>query len=258
MKYFAVSMSVVLLLLSSGASARDYFEDRGYWYLFGERYTWRQFDGGDQITKDVGENVGIGALGDIQIAEDTALIGRLRGEGFGGKGNFDAATGPGTKASSTTTGYGLRAEGDLGWRFQPGEGKTEILPFAGLGYRWWKTKVKESSGIPGFEETWNSMYSKIGARGVYFLERNISIFGEAGVKVPVYTQASSSVSVGGSTSYKPGSRISGFLEAGVNYKGVRPSLYYEGSRFSESRSSGGVTYPETEGDILGVRVAFEF
>ncbi len=119
-------------------------------------------------------------------------------------------------------------------------------------------RTNDQTPIPGFNETWNSVYSKIGARAGYSLERNIFLFGEAGVKVPVYTRANSGISGSGSTSYKPGSAISGFLEVGVNFKGVRPSLYYEGSRFSESSASGGVAYPETEGDVFGVRIAFEF
>jgi len=252
----AAFLTIAFLLVASGASARDSFEDKTYWYLFGERYTWRQFDGGTQITKDVGETVGIGAFGDYQVAEDTALIGRLRGEVFGGQGNYDIATGSASKASSTSNRFGLRTEGDLGWRFLPSDGKVAILPFGGIGYRWWKRNLTGTQAFQTFDEGWHEVYTKAGARGQYKIERDVALFAEVGTTLPVFTRVS-----GGSSSskrsFKPGMKVSTFAEAGVDYRGLRPSIYYEGSRFSADES-GAIVFPRTEGDVFGMRVAFEF
>lgn len=256
MRRFTLAVSVGLLIIASGASARDYFEDKAYWYLFGERYTWRQFDGGTQITKDVGETVGIGAFGDYQVAEDTPMLGRLRGEVFGGRGNYDIATGTGSKTSSTSNRFGLRTEGDLGWRFLPSDGKVAILPFGGIGYRLWKRNVEGTQAFQAFDESWHDVYTKAGARGQYRIERDVALFAEAGTILPVFTRVSGGSS-GSKGSFKPGMKVSTFAEAGVDYKGLRPSIYYEGSRFSAD-DSGAIGFPRTEGDVFGLRVAFEF
>ncbi len=256
MRLRTLAVSAVLLLAATSVSARDSFEDKAYWYLFGERYTLRQFDGGTQTTKDVGEAVGIGAFGDYQVAEDTALIGRLRGEVFGGQGNYDIATGSASKTSSTSNRFGLRIEGDLGWRFLPSDGKVAILPFGGIGYRWWKRNVTGTQSFQAFDEGWHVVYTKAGARGQYGIDRDVALFADAGTILPVYTRVSGGSS-GSKGSFKPGMGVSTFAEAGVDYKGLRPSIYYEGNRFSADES-GVIGFPRTEGDVFGLRVAFEF
>ena len=256
MSRVAAFLSIAFLLVAPGASARDSFEDKTYWYLIGGHYAWRQFDDGTQIVKDVGETVGIGAFGEYQVADDTPLIGRLRGEVFGGRGNYDVGTGSASKTSSNSTHFGLRTEGDLGWRFLLSDGKVAILPFGGIGYRWWKRNVEGTPAFQAFDESWHDIYTKAGARAQYSFERDVALFAEAGTILPVITRVSGGSS-GSKGSFKPGMRVSTFAEAGVHYKGLRPSIYYEGSRFSADES-GAVGFPRTEGDVFGLRVAFEF
>ncbi|MCL5884474.1 MAG: hypothetical protein M1377_03885 [Deltaproteobacteria bacterium] len=255
MKYATRFLVVFALLLPYGASARDDFEDRGYWYPFVERFTWRGFDGGKQITKEAGEAAGIGATGEYLLAEDTSLILRLKGDASYGKGNFEEALAPSVKASSKSSRIAARGEMDLGRRFLLREGQVELIPFAGAGYRWSNKHVKAGTGVQGFHETWNSAYTRIGARSAYKFDRQVSALFEAGVKVPVYTSVNSSLS---GKSFRPGSQVSFYMEAGVSYEKVRPILYYEGFRYSASAPSGGVEFPRMEGDILGLKVAFEF
>ncbi|MFA6147996.1 MAG: hypothetical protein WC899_07300 [bacterium] len=254
MRRVALAISVGLLFVASASSARDYFEDRGYWYPFVERFTWRGFDGGNQVTKEAGEAAGIGAAGEYLLLEDTPFILRLNGDASYGKGDFDEAVAPAGKASSKSSRIAARGETDLGRRFLLRDGQVELIPYAGAGYRWWKEDVKVATNVQGFRDTWNSAYARVGARGTYKFDGRLSALIEAGVKVPVYTSVNSSLS---GKSFRPGSQASFYMEAGVSYDGIRPILYYEGFRYSAS-SSNGIEFPRTEGDILGLKVAFDF
>jgi len=255
MRRVALAISVGLLFIASGASARDYFEDRGYWYPFVERFTWRGFDDGNQVTKEAGEAAGIGAAGEYLLSEDTPLILRLKGDASYGKADFDEAVSLSAKASSKSSRIAARVETDLGRRFLVREGQVELTPYAGAGYRWSKMDVKGGTEVQGFHEAWNAAYARVGAQGAYKFDGRLSALFEVGVKVPVYTSVNSSLS---GKSFRPGSQASFYMEAGVSYEGVRPAIYYEGFRYSASTSSNGVEFPRTEGDILGLKVAFEF
>lgn len=254
MRRVTLAISIGLLFIASGASARGYFEDRGYWYPFVERFTWRGFDGGNQVTREAGKAAGIGAAGEYLFSEDTSLIFRLKGDASYGKGDFEESVAPSGKASSKSSRITARGETDFGWRFLLREGQVELIPYAGAGYRWSKMDVKTGPDVQGFNETWNSAYAKVGARGAYKFDRRLSALFEAGVKVPVYTSVNSSLS---GESFRPGSQASFYMEAGVSYDGIRPIIYYEGFRYSAS-SSNGIEFPRTEGDILGLKVAFDF
>jgi hypothetical protein len=57
---------------------------------------------------------------------------------------------------------------------------------------------------------------------------------------------------------KPGGRWSAFAELGAQYKWFRPSVFYEGFRYSDSPPSKGLFQPKSDSDIIGVNLGFAF
>ncbi len=242
-------------------------------------YTWDEYlPSGLRALKEEGPLVGAGGTARLNLY-DRKLMLKLKGELFGGVSYYDghtqaSAQNPAISFLPVKTDviyFGLRAESDLGWRIPLGDASIE--PFGGLGYRWWLRSLQSSTtvdtngnplAVAASTEYWMSFYSRLGARAALALSKNVTLFAEGGAKYPFYNENSTDIPGSGSITIKPGKEWSAFGEIGVTYKSFRPSIYYEGFRFSQSPAVA-IPYtnlfaiqPRSQSDIIGLNISWVF
>ncbi|UCD34738.1 MAG: hypothetical protein JSU90_10675 [Nitrospiraceae bacterium] len=272
MKKYAVFIVTVLLMFTGAlfparpASAVSEFD----LYVKAERFIWKEYDSGT-VVEESGPLFGIGASG--RWYNDLVVFG-FRGEVFGGRVDYDGqTTGTGTPlpVDSDTDYLGAEAEGTMGIRILLGSSSTMEL-YAGPAIRYWSREIQSTSTgtvrVAESKEKWLVIYAPVGIRGSHALNDHVSIFAGGGVNLPVYNENEADLSklYGVKVTVEPGKRISAFAEAGLRWKRLKASLYYEGMRFSESDPvsvdvSGGrltVFQPKSEADRYGLLVGLAF
>ncbi len=285
MKRLIGLLLLAVMLASVPTFARAIGLEEFYIYPFVEGFVWKEFAGGKQLLKETGPLFGLGAAASIDL-HNKALILKAKSDIFGGQVDYDGQTqsiviDPSTgleiptresRPVKTNVNYvGLRLEGDIGWRF--GAAETTLEPFAGLGYRWWQRDLQgstaiDTNGIPfpvgGSTEDWQSVYTKFGLRFDSTINPDTRLFAEAGGKYPFYTS-----NISNSATIEPKGELSAFAELGLRYKWFRPSLFYEGFRWSASDQVfiGFVPgtsrrlflfQPESESHIFGLNLGIAF
>jgi hypothetical protein len=231
-------------------------------------FAWEEFDStGPRILKEEGLLVGAGGTARLDLY-DNKLMMKLKGEIFGGDVHYNGQTQDGEPVKTDVIYFGTKVEDDLGWRFPINSGYFE--PFAGLGYRWWLRALQNSFTnnanhfpVDGSNEYWYSIYTRLGARAAWSFTKDLTIFAEGGGKYAFYNENRADLPDGGKVTIKPGSEWSAFGEIGLTYKRFRPTLYYEGFRFSRSHvvpigNNLGVLQPKSESDIIGINLNWVF
>ncbi|NOZ25966.1 MAG: autotransporter outer membrane beta-barrel domain-containing protein [Nitrospirae bacterium] len=255
---FLVVLSVMLLLGLHCNVVRAADSDI---YLKIESFTWTEYDDqGTRLLKESGPIYTIGSS--VRSDLSGALFLGVNAELFGGTVGYDGQTQAGVPVETDTDYTGFVAEGDLGWKVHL-RGKATLEPFAGLGYRWWRRDIKDTVSAIGYEETWWSLYARLGAQGEYAYTEKVTVFGKAGLKIPVITENEVDLSIIGLSTVKvePGNVTSVFAEAGVKWTRFEAGLFYEGMRFSKSDpvTVGGaqVWQPETKADMFGIKLGMD-
>jgi hypothetical protein len=234
-------------------------------YLSGQYFTWAEHSGGRRLLKESGALFSTGLL--LGVATDSSLTFRGRAELFGGDVGYNGETqAPDSVPVRTDVSYfGTREEFDLGYRMASGSLRLE--PFGGLGYRWWLRSLQNATSqtgqdVSGYDELWQSLYGRLGARGRYLTPAGLSIFAEGGGKYPFYTGNSVNFANSGTTTFRPGAQWSGFAETGLTYKRLKIAVSYEGFRFSRSPEKlVGTTHyfqPDSTSDLFGLSIGWTF
>jgi hypothetical protein len=241
-----------------------------YIYPSFQYFTWEEFHSGRRLLKETGPLFGAGAA---FLFEGPKLDGcnpltfKGKAELFGSVVDYDGETQPPNTLPVKTdiTYFGTKGEFDLGWRYTVGF--LFLEPFGGAGIRWWLRDIHDSTAtdtsgntvpVSGYQENWFSAYARVGLRGGYAVAKDFRIFAEAGAKYPFYTQNSVDFLGVGQVTVKPGGEWSAFAEVGARYKWFRPSVFYEGFRYSDSPAVSGLFQPQSESDIIGVNLGFAF
>ncbi len=240
-----------------------------------ESFTWREFDdAGGQLLKESGPRFGVGGAYAHEFPNHMTLKPRV--ELNGGSVDYDGQTNaiPPEAVSTTTNYFGFKFELDLGGKIRPSQDFV-LEPFGGIGIRSWARDIEDGntadgSPVSGYTENWTTFYGRLGVRGEQSLGENNKIFLEAGVKLPIYTENyidDDNVSYE-SITLEPGNKPSLFAEAGVKLQRFRISAFYDSMRFKKSSTvvvydpySGfyvGYYQPESEADMLGVRIGASF
>jgi hypothetical protein len=288
----AVQLLAVLLVLAASpvfAGQPDWVEE---WFLYPsfQYFTWEEFRDGASILKEKGLLVGVGGTVRLDLY-DRKLMLKAKGELFGGEVSYNGHTQqsflpppnpPNTpdptseRPVKTDVAYfGIKAESDLGWRFPIAQGSFE--PFVGLGYRWWLRNLEGSTAsdangnpllVGGYPEYWQSLYTRLGARAAWSFSGDLSLFAEAGGRYPLYNENLADFPGTGRVAIMPGRAWSAFAEIGASCKRFRPSIFYEGFRFSPSptvrafstieNAIVGVSQPKSDSDIFGVNLGWIF
>lgn len=280
---------------SAAPACAGHFGGVEEWSLYPsfQYFTWEEFrDTGTRILKEDGLLVGAGGTVRLDLYDKKLML-KTKAELFGGDVAYNGQTQqlpnlpsppnpPNTPdpqserpVKTDVIYFGVKAEADVGWRVPAGG--LAVEPFAGLGYRWWLRSLENSTsldanGVPftvgGYTEYWTSFYGRLGARLTYRAGRDFSMFAEGGGKYPFYNENVADYPGTGEISIKPGREWSGFAEIGATYKRFRPSLYYEGFRFSASPTVAafstienrviGLLQPRSASDIFGVNLSWVF
>jgi hypothetical protein len=247
----------VLLFLSNATIAASEYD----FYFLVESFTWEEFSGSSRLLEESGPLYGIGFTAkDDEIYEPLTL--KFKGEGFFGSVDYDGQTQGGTPVTTDTDYVGFKAEIDGGWKFPIGEAGSSFEPFAGLGGRWWKRDIQSTSSAIGLEEDWSSYYGRLGIRGENISPNQLIIFIEVAAILPFKNENEvdfSSIGIGQVT-VEPENETSLWAEAGIKFKKLRVSVFYEGLRFAESDKVGPflVFQPESKADIYGANIGYVF
>ncbi len=271
-------LTILMLFLASPAFAGQsgLVEEWSILFPSFQYFTWEEFKPtGPRILKEEGLLVGAGGTARLNLYDKKLML-KLKGELFGGdvhyNGHTQADPNPAISERPVKTSviyFGTKVESDVGWRSLAGP--VAIEPFAGLGYRWWLRALQETTALDtggnsfpvgAATEFWMSFYSRLGGRATWNIAKDFTLFAEGGGKYPFYNENRAD-SVGGRVTVKPGSEWSAFGEIGVTYKRFRPTLYYEGFRFSQSNvvpigNNTGVLQPKSESDIFGINLNWVF
>lgn len=261
--------SLALALISFGVmTARPMLADEKDIYVTVDSFTWKEFgDDGARLLRESGPLFGVGFAYGNETDDHFTLMPAI--ELFGGTVDYDGQTQTGTPVSTTVGYFGVNSKFDLGRRFRPSQ-SIFLEPFAGIGYRTWSRDIHTSTtstGTPvaGYREGWNVWNARLGLRGgKEFPEEATRVFGEAGMKLPLYNQNTAYMSNAGQSdvTLNPGKMVSYFAEAGVKINRFKGSLFYDGLRFSKSAmvQSGSFLYwqPKSAMDIYGIKLGYLF
>lgn len=251
MKKHALSFVALVALLLLSPALFAFSIEEAYVYPFVDYLNWEERDDGTVIADEDGARAGIGVAGDFNLFRKMLFL-RAKAELSGG--DVDRKS-PGIKEAITTY-FGMKTEADVGWKLPLQQ--FAIEPFAGIGYDWWHKRIKNSEGIdsaafvPGFAETWENYYVKVGVKSEWQMREDLKVFVEAGGKNPFYTRTETDVTGFGWTKLKPEGDWSAFAEIGVRYKWFRPSIFYEGLRYSASDPASAFFLEETAPDVFQI------
>nr|HOO91461.1 autotransporter domain-containing protein [Syntrophales bacterium] len=236
-------------------------------YVKIESFEWKEYStGGSQLMKESGPIYTLGASTKVNFANSLTCKGR--GELFFGNIDYDGQTWGGTPVETDTDYSGFRIETDVGKIFMISD-RSSLEPFVGFGWKSWLRDLQSTETAAGYavgyEETWSIVYARLGMRGDHVFSKQLKLFAEAGFNLPVYNE--NVVDLNGlSVTIEPGKEVSLFAEAGITWKNLKTSIFYEGVRFSKSDlefiESGGDTYgiyqPESEADMFGISIGIAF
>lgn len=241
-----------------------------YIYPSFQYFQWEEYNAGQRLLRETGPMFGVGAAVGLEgpsldIGDFLTL--KAKAELFGSVVDYDGQTQPPNPLPVNTdvVYFGTKGEVDLGWRFA--FGALFLEPFGGAGMRWWLRNLQDSTSrdengnnvrVSGYEEDWVSVYARVGLRSGFNVNRDLRVFAEAGAKYPFYTTNNADFPGKGPVTVKPGGEWSAFAEVGAQYKWFRPSVFYEGFRYSDSPPSNGLFQPKSDSDIIGVNLGFAF
>jgi hypothetical protein len=273
-------MTVLMLFLASPSFAGQsgLLEEWSILFPSFQYFAWEEFKStGPRILKEEGLLVGAGGGARLDLYDKKLML-KLKGELFGGNVHYNGHTQHDSQNTAQNERpvkteviyFGAKVESDLGWRSTIGA--VAIEPFAGLGYRWWLRSLQETTALDAngnlfpvgaATEYWMSFYSRLGARAAWRFTKDFTLFAEGGGKYPFYNENRADFPGTDGVTVKPGSEWSAFGEIGVTYKRFRPTVYYEGFRFSQSHVvpvsiNTVVLQPKSDSDIFGINLNWVF
>lgn len=235
-------------------------------------FTWEEFeDNGSKLLKESGPLFGIGYGYRTVVSEAMTL--QPGAELFFGNVDYDGRTQSGVPVQSSVDYLGLRLKFELGGLVplqNDDLAGPSLEPFAGIGVLVWKRDINNATAANGttavgYREDWTTVHLRLGLRGRSAETDRMRIFGEAGLKLPVFnrnTARLSNAGLGSDVTMRPGNELSFFAEGGLQSGRVRASVFYDGMRFSRSNDvvSGSFVYhqPRSTSDLIGVKLGGVF
>jgi hypothetical protein len=266
----------MLAMLAPGASLAGLTGDTdSYVYPAIGKYS-RTDTGNGFSVKEKGESYGLGvfirmpmstrmeASPNVEAATegDRRFIANLRGEFDFVRADLTASAGDAAAYDNTT--YGaigsasatgetktrmFRCDGDVGYRIRIGP-VASLEPYLGVGLVY---AIRDIDGVNfGGHTTYvRNLNGIAGVRGEYDLGGEMSLFGEIGIKLPLYTRIKENLAP--SVTFSPGLALSPSTSAGFRYAQYRIFLFHERTAYKEAASGNGITRPESKEDTVGLR-----
>lgn len=141
-------------------------------------------------------------------------------------------------------------EGDVGYRAKLNP-TTSVEPFLGLGYIYEMRDLDSYQGLTGHTTYEQILHGKAGVRGEIDLGREMSLFGELGLRLPLVTRTKENLAP--SIAYKPGMGLSDSETVGFRYAQYRIFLFHEKMAFKDATSGTGILRPESKEETVGLR-----
>jgi len=225
-------------------------------------YKWKEYaDAGHDVLEETGNLYGF--ICDIESTKN--IVGWRSGINlFFGEVEYDGRTWTDIPVKTDVLYVGTKLYIDVvpGYRFDSG---IWLKPFAGLGGELWlrdlkDTRTSDGDPVKGAEEWWGCVYGRVGLGAEYPFSEEISVFAEAGVKLPIYARNEANFLVSGSPSagLEPEQNFSGFGKFGLRWKQWGAKISYDALRFdrSDAVSSGmySLYQPKSESDVYSVEV----
>jgi hypothetical protein len=226
-----------------------------------EYFTWKEYDDyGARLLEESGPILGFGVAAKSDMNYSFTL--KCKGELFGGLIDYDGLTLQGMPFTTDTEYFGFKVESDLGRKFMIAK-RFSLEPFAGLGYRRWSREIQSTSFAFGYKETWWTFYGRLGLQGDLVFTDQLTAFADGGIKVPIRNENEVDFRTFGlsTITVEPGNEVSYFAEAGLRWRNLKSSVYYEGMRFSKSALDEifqAVYQPESKADIFGISIGLVF
>lgn len=229
-----------------------------------EDYKWAEFsDDGDKLLEEAGFLYTIAY--DLEVLNK--LIGwRNGGSLFLGQVDYDGQTWKGLPVKTDVLYIGTKIYLDAvpNYRFDSG---LLVKGFIGIGGRWWfrdidSTRTATGAPVSGSEEWWWCVFGRLGAGVEYPVSKELEIFTEAGLKVPIYARnyANFFVTNSPSASLEPDQEVSAFGNIGLRWKNVSVKFAYDSLRFGRSDKVDSGTFelyqPKSKADIYSLEVSW--
>jgi hypothetical protein len=258
-----VSIFIWPLPLGAGQSADHrpvYRVDAGMELI---RFNWSEYlDDGFELLTETGWLVGLSY--DLESTADR--LGWRHGAGiFFGRVDYDGRTWSLIPVKTDVWYAGTQAFVDATFNFWPLPGMV-VQPFAGIGGKTWLRALDDTrtaDGVPvnGLEEWWWSIYGRAGSGVRYRVSDKISVFAEAGMKLPIHAQNNVWVNGrDGPVRILQYQTRSPFAMCGMRYRALSLKLTYESLRFDRSdavASGSSILYqPRSKEDSFGIRAAW--
>lgn len=148
----------------------------------------------------------------------------------------------------------LHGDGDLGYRIRM-RGDYAVEPFLGLGMVY-MTRDIDGRDFAGHGTLTKLVNGRAGVRGEFDLGGEMALFGEVGLRLPLYTQIKENLAP--SITFKPGMGISDSETIGFRYAQYRVIVFHEKMAFKSSTGGAGLTRPESEEETIGIRLGFGY
>jgi hypothetical protein len=278
-KLFGTALVASTLLLPSAANAGLSGDDDSFFYPTIGKFDRTDTGSGFKV-EEKGENYGFGVVfrvpfstrmqgsPNVEAATETdrRFVGNFRIEANFIKADLTASADNATAYSSTSyaaittpSAIGeakyrvLHGDGDVGYRIRLGDDAVE--PFLGLGLVY-MTRDVDGRDFAGHGTQTKLVNGRAGVRGEIDLGGEMSLFGEVGIRLPLYTKIKENLAP--SITFKPGMGLSDTETVGFRYAQYRIFLFHEKMAFKSSSGGNGLTRPESEEETVGIRFGFGY
>ena len=254
--------AVLMPLAAVGAESFQKSDFRADFGVLIHDYKWAEYaDDGPKLLEETGNLYGFG----YDIESLKSRIGwRTGGHFFLGEVDYSGQTWTDIPVTTDVWYAGGEIYADVvpGYRFDSG---LWLKSFAGVGTRFWlrdlqDTRTGEGDPVSGAREWWGYLYGRAGLGAEFPVTKDIMVFGEFGLKLPIYARNEAEFFLSGSPSVglEPEAKVSGFGAAGCRWKQWGAKITYDALRFdrSDAVSSGmySLYQPRSEADVYSVEV----
>jgi hypothetical protein len=269
------ALLAVMLLLPPVANAELSADDDSYFYPTIGKFD-RTDSGAGFTVEESGENYGVGVFfrtpvstsmqgsPNVEAATETdrrfvanfrVELNFIKAELTASADNAVAYDSTSYSAIGTPTAVGeskyrvFHGDGDVGYRIKMSNASA-LEPFLGLGIVY-MTRDVDGRGFAGHGTLSKLVNARTGVRGELDLGGEMSLFGELGVRFPLYTQIKENLAP--SITFKPGMGLSDSETIGFRYAQFRIFLFREKMAFKSSSGGEGLTRPESKEETVGLR-----
>lgn len=227
------------------------------------RFNWSEYlDDDFELLTETGWLVGMS----YDLESTAERLGWRHGAGlFFGRVDYDGHTWSLIPVNTDVWYVGAQGYMDATFNFRPASGWT-LQPFAGLGGKTWlrmldDTRTADGVPVKGLEEWWWSVHGRVGAGAHYRFSHKMSVFAEAGMKLPLHAQNNAYVNGRDAPvrilQYQARSP---FAMCGLRYRAVLMKLTYESQRFDRSDAVASGSYilyqPRSKEDTFCLRASW--